>query len=300
MSLSNSASQRGWLAALTLIFLLLAGCRENGQAAPSDPAASPVAQASSQDSPLPAPPLPESNKLPVLSDPKPDVALTHDPQSFTQGLLFTDGALYESTGRNGESKVRRLDPESGAVRANHDLSPEFFGEGLASLGDTLYQLTWTSGQCLLYDRATLAPKGQLFYPGEGWGLTVSPEEKLLVFSDGSEFLKFLDPSNFIAKRTVPVTDDQGQPVAMLNELEWVNGEVWANIWLTDRIARIDPKSGKVLGWLVLSELSAGEHDGAEDVLNGIAYDPASDRLWITGKLWSKIYRFDGVKAKFFK
>ncbi len=298
MSPSNSASGRARLAGLTLIFLLLAGCRENGQAAPSNPS-SPGAVAPASTAPLPAPPIPQ-DKLPVLTNPKWDAAFEHDPTSFTQGLLFADGALYESTGQNGSSKVRRLDPESGKVLAGHDLSMAHFGEGLASLGPSLYQLTWTSGLCLIYDRATLKPTGQLFYPGEGWGLTVSPQEGLLVFSDGSEFLKFLDPSNFIAKRTLPVTDGSGQPVAMLNELEWMNGEVWANIWLTDRIARIDPKTGKVVGWIVLSELSAAEHNEAEDVLNGIAYDPASDRLWITGKLWSKIYRFDNAKATFFK
>lgn len=242
--------------------------------------------------------MPEDG-LPVLTDPQPDASFEHDPTSFTQGLLFADGALYESTGQNGESKLRRLDPETGRTLASLDLSPAHFGEGLASLGSNLYQLTWTSGLCLVYDRATLKPTGQLFYPGEGWGLTESPQEKLLIFSDGSDLLKFLDPSNLIVRRTVSVTDGTGQPVPMLNELEWVNGEVWANVWLTDRIARIDPRSGKVVGWIVLGELSAREHDEAEDVLNGMAYDPTGDRLWITGKLWKAIYRFDNVKARFF-
>jgi glutamine cyclotransferase len=238
--------------------------------------------------------------LPVLSNPVPDGSVDHDPNDFTQGLLYAEGALYESTGRNGASKLRRLNADSGSVEATRKLPNEYFGEGLACIGERLYQLTWTSQICLVYDRKTLTQRQQLFYAGEGWGLTASPEEKLLVFSNGSAQLSFLDPENLVSKKRLAVTDGKGDPVANLNELEWVRGEIWANIWLTDRIARIDPNTGKVLSWIVLSELVSAHHDEAEDVLNGIAYDPDADRLWVTGKLWEKIYRFDGVKKRFFK
>lgn len=269
-----------------LVLFVWAGCRASGQ-----PEAVP-------SSALPLPPPPQDGVV-TLVDPKPDGSFEHDPTDFTQGLIFADGALYESTGRNGESKLRKLNAETGAVEETRELPEQYFGEGLASLEGKLYQLTWTSQVCLVYDRATLTQRQQLFYSGEGWGLTTIPSENLLVFSDGSSELKFLDPSNFVSKRQVTVTDGEGQPVSQLNELEWVEGEVWANVWMTDRIARIDPKTGKVKGWLLLTELTKTHNDGNEDVLNGIAYDPAGDRLWITGKLWEKIYRFDNVKTRFF-
>ncbi len=275
--------------------LLLAGCQATGQ--PAAQGQTPGGAAlQSQAFPVPPPP---NDGLPVITDPTPDGSWAHNPEDFTQGLVFADGALYESTGRNGESKVRRLNATSGEVEITQELPPQHFGEGLASFESSLYQLTWRSGVCLIYDRATLKPRSELFYNSEGWGLTVSPQEKQLVFSDGSAELRFLDPSNLIVKRRVTVTDGAGQEVPNLNELEWVRGEIWANIWLTDRIARIDPATGKVLGWLLLSKLMSEHHDETEDVLNGIAYDPTGDTLWVTGKLWEKIYRFDGVKARFF-
>ena len=276
--------------------LVMAGCKATGQPAQTTSTPAPIAD---QGAPVPVPP-PPIDGVPTLTNLKPDGSFAHNPQDFTQGLLYADGALYESTGRTGESKVRRLNAKSGEVEETREVAPEHFGEGLASYEGSLYQLTWTSQVSLVYDRATLQPQRQLFYTGEGWGLTVSPEEKLLVFSDGSPSLRFLDPSNFISKRQVPVTDGKGQPVENLNELEWVRGEVWANVWLTDRIARIDPKTGKVTGWVLFTELMAQNHKGTEDVLNGIAYDPVGDTMWITGKLWPTMYRFDDVKNKFFK
>jgi glutamine cyclotransferase len=269
-----------------LVLIVWAGCRASG---PSG----------AQGSPAVALPPPPGDGLPVLVDPPPDSSLPHTPEDFTQGLLFSQGALFESTGRNGESKLRRLNADSGAIEETRHLPEQYFGEGLASFQDRLYQLTWISGVCLVYDQKTLTQRQQLFYPGQGWGLTVSPEEKLLVFSDGTARLKFLDPENFVVRRTLTVQDGQGRPVENLNELEWVEGEVWANVWMTDRIARIDPQSGQVKSWLLLTELTRTHHDESEDVLNGIAYDPVSDRLWVTGKLWEKIYRFDNVRERFF-
>lgn len=279
-----------------LSLLVLAGCKATGQPAQATPTTAPIA---AQETQFPVPPPPVDG-IPVIANLKPDGSFAHNPQDFTQGLLYADGALYESTGRTGESKVRRLNAKTGEVEETREIAPEHFGEGLASFQGSLYQLTWTSQVCLVYDRATLKQQSQLFYTNEGWGLTISPEEKLLVFSDGSPSLRFLDPSNFISKRQVSVTDGKTQPVDNLNELEWVRGEVWANVWLTDRIARIDPKTGKVIGWVLFTDLMAENHKGTEDVLNGIAYDPASDTMWITGKLWPTMYRFDNVKDKFFK
>ena len=244
-------------------------------------------------------PTPPGDGLPYLVDPVPDGSLEHDPNDFTQGLVYSKGSLYESTGRNGESRLRRLDPATGAVEKTQRLGEQHFGEGLAAFEGRLYQLTWTSSVCFVYDQKTLTQEKELFYNGQGWGLTTSPKEKLLVFSDGSETLKFLEPSNLVTKRSLVVTDGRGQPVSNINELEWVRGEIWANIWMTDRIARIDPETGKVKSWLLLTKLSGQEHDEAEDVMNGIAYDPDADVMWLTGKLWHRIYRFDDVEEKFF-
>ena len=274
------------LGAITMGLLVLAGCQASSLPVAARPSALPVTP-------------PPGDGLPVVVDPAPDGWLAHNPRDFTQGLVFADGALYESTGRNGESKLRRLNAASGEVEQTQEIASQHFGEGLASFESSLYQLTWTSQVCLVYDRATLKPQRELFYTSEGWGLTVSPGEKLLVFSDGSTELRFLDPNNLVGKRQITVVDGRAQPVGNLNELEWVEGEIWANVWMTDRIARIDPATGKVLGWLLLPDLVATHHDETEDVLNGIAYDPVGDTLWITGKLWEKIYRFDGVKARFF-
>ena len=211
----------------------------------------------------------------------------HDPRAFTQGLLFHQGRLFESTGLQGRSSVREVMLETGVVLRRRDVSPELFAEGLALLSGRLYQLTWKSQRGLLYDAATLAPAGEFHYAGEGWGLT--HDGRSLIQSNGSSTLRFLDPLTFAVQRTVTVRD-AGREVADLNELEYVRGEVWANVWLTDRIVRIDPASGRVTGWVDLTGLPLPEHrTGEEDVLNGIAYDPGSDRLFVTGKLFSRVY-----------
>ncbi len=212
----------------------------------------------------------------------------HDTAAFTQGLLWHDGALYEGTGEVGRSSIRRVTLETGAVEQRRDVPAPYFGEGIAILGDRLFQLTWKNGVAFVYDRRTFAPRGEFRYPGEGWGLTTDGTRR--VMSDGTATLRFLDPDTFDTLRTVTVTEN-GSPVRYLNELEWIKGEVWANVWTRDRIARIDPQSGAVVGWIDLTGLlPASWRTGAEDVLNGIAYDAAGDRLFVTGKKWARLYQ----------
>lgn len=273
------------------LLLAVVGCTSmTGQAKPS------ASQKNSKVALIPAQQRPDS--LPTIVDPPSSSELEHDTSAFTQGLLFHNGSLYESTGHKGRSKVRKLDPENGAVRQEVPLSDDHFGEGLAFLEGSFYQLTWTSGVCLVYDQELKFQK-QLLYGTEGWGLTVHPEEKLLVFSDGSSEIRLVDPTNFITKRKFTVTDGNGEPVYRLNELEWVRGELWANVWMSDVVCRIDPSNGQVVGWIKFGRLVQENQTGDDDVLNGLAYDSESDTLWITGKLWPKIYRFPKVAETFF-
>jgi glutamine cyclotransferase len=211
----------------------------------------------------------------------------HDPKAFTQGLLFADGALFESTGRYGESSLRRVDPETGRVARRVALPPQVFGEGLALFHGELYQLTWREGRCFVYDATTLEKRRELTYEGEGWGLTTDGGS-LLVMSDGSSTLRFVDPASFRVGREVRVHDGE-RAVDRLNELEWARGEILANVWGASTIARIDPGSGAVLGYLDLSGLPEPQHDDPDAVLNGIAYDAERDRLFVTGKRWSSVF-----------
>ncbi len=212
----------------------------------------------------------------------------HDPNAFTQGLVFIDGHLYESTGRQGHSSLRMVDPATGWVLKEYDLPKQYFGEGLTDWGDTLVQLTWTSGVAFVYDRSTFTPRRTLHYTGEGWGLT--HDSTALILSDGSATLRFLDPNSFREIRKLTVRDESNHPVPDLNELEYIRGEIYANIWHEDRIARISPKTGRVVGWIDLSGLlKPGDTSDEEAVLNGIAYDAKSDCLFVTGKLWPKLF-----------
>jgi glutamine cyclotransferase len=211
----------------------------------------------------------------------------HDPRAFTQGLLFADGVFFESTGLYGESSLRRVDPATGRVVQSIRLPPDIFGEGLARLHGELYQLTWRERRCLVYDATTFEKRRELTYEGEGWGLTTDGESQL-VMSDGSAVLRFLDPASFRVLRTMEVRDG-GRPLARLNELEWVRGEIFANVWGETVIARIDPRSGAVLGYLDLSGLPEPRHEDPDAVANGIAYDPAGDRLFVTGKRWRSVF-----------
>jgi glutamine cyclotransferase len=220
----------------------------------------------------------------------------HDPAAFTQGLLYLDGKLYESTGLNRQSTIREVRLDDGKVLRSVSLAPQYFGEGLVNWGPDLLSLTWQDGIGFRWSRADFRPKGQFRYSGEGWGLT--QDGKSLIMSDGTSELRFLDPSTLAERRRLPVTYN-GQPVERLNELEWVKGEIFANIWMGRRIARIDPKSGRVKGWIDLSPLALENANGDPDsVLNGIAYDAKGDRLFVTGKNWAKLFEIDIVpKAK---
>lgn len=216
----------------------------------------------------------------------------HDPAAFTQGLVFADGVLYEGTGLRGRSTVRRVDLLTGAVLQSASIAPELFGEGIAVVGNTIFQLTWRGRVGFVYDKATLRFQRRVTYATEGWGLTYDGTR--LIMSDGTSTLYFRNPDTFAIQRQVTVQDADG-PVAKLNELEYIGGEVYANVWQTDRIARIDPQTGRVLGWIDLSGLLAPEDRRQPvDVLNGIAYDAEHDRLFVTGKLWPKVFEIQLV------
>jgi glutamine cyclotransferase len=218
-------------------------------------------------------------------------AYPHDPDAYTQGLIYRGGFLYESTGRNGQSTLRKVTLETGAVVQQRRIDHAHFAEGLAEWKGRLYQLTWQSNVAFVYDLASFAPVRTLRYPGEGWGLTAAPEG--LILSDGTADLRVLDPETFREIRRVTVRD-AGVPIDQLNELEFVRGEVWANVWHTDRIARIAPQTGRVVGWIDLSGLMATYRLDAEAVLNGIAYDAATQRLFVTGKLWPRLFEIQVV------
>ena len=219
-------------------------------------------------------------------------AYPHDGNAFTQGLEFVDGALFESTGLNGRSSIRRVNLETGEVLQRRDLAREHFGEGITIFGNSLYQLTWQSGVAFVYDRRSFSPTRSFKYSGEGWGLT--HDNRSLIMSDGSEFLRYLDPESFAEEKRLRVTG-VGQPVKNLNELEYVKGEVFANVWMTDFIARIDPASGRVSAYIDLRGLLPARELPADSILNGIAYDAAGDRLFVTGKLWPRIFEIRLIK-----
>jgi len=210
----------------------------------------------------------------------------HDPEAFTQGLVYRDGVVYEGTGLNGRSTIRKVRLENGEVLQLQKVDAQYFGEGIAVVDDTIYELTWQSGIGFLYDRTTFKRKGTFTYRGEGWGLTYDGQR--LIMSDGSAFLRFLDPATQKEVSRIEVKDGT-VPVGNLNELEVVKGEVFANVWQTERIARISPKTGRVTGWIDLKGLLTPREAQEADVLNGIAYDAAGDRLFVTGKLWPKLF-----------
>lgn len=218
----------------------------------------------------------------------------HDTGAFTEGLLYLDGAIYESTGLEGHSTIRKVDLATGRVLQQRTVAPQYFGEGLVNWKDRLVSLTWRSQVGFVYDLKTFAPLREFRYPGEGWALT--QDGKRLIMSDGTAQLRLLDPETLAETGRITVTDD-GTPVSNLNELEYVKGEVYANIWQTDRIARIDPATGKVKGYIDLTGL-LGPLDrvaGQTDVLNGIAYDAARDRLFVTGKNWPTLFQIELVR-----
>ena len=211
----------------------------------------------------------------------------HDPDAFTQGLIFHEGNWLESTGEVGRSSLRRVEIDSGKVLQKVDVPPPYFAEGITLLKGKIYQLTWQHQLGFVYDALTFEKTGEFKYTGEGWGLANNGQS--LILSDGTNRIRFLDPDNFQVTRTIAVLDGH-TAVAEINELEYVQGEIYANIWHADRIARIDPEIGKVVGWINLAGLlKPGEVQDEEAVLNGIAYDQVSGRLFVTGKLWPKIF-----------
>ncbi|GJG85997.1 glutaminyl-peptide cyclotransferase [Gemmatimonadetes bacterium T265] len=257
--------------AIALTALLAMSCRGNDAAPPADSATAS------------ATPTGPANYVATVVRSYP-----HDPAAFTEGLFIKDGKLYEGTGLEGKSDIRRTDLATGTVELRRPLDPKYFGEGIVAFGDVLYELTWKNGKAFTYDLATFAPRPQTFtYYGEGWGLTTDGES--LIMSDGTARLRFLDPKTFAVRRTLDVHDG-ASPVSQLNELEWVKGELLANIWQSQQIVRIDPKTGAVTGWIDLSTLPlATDRTGKEDVLNGIAYDAAQDKLYVTGKNYARLY-----------
>ena len=213
----------------------------------------------------------------------------HDTSAFTQGLVFADGQMYESTGLNGESSLRRVDITTGKTLQRIDVPREYFAEGLALVGDELLQLTWQHKLGFVYDRKTFKQKRTFSYTSEGWGIAYDGASRL-VMSDGSDTLTFLDPKTFAPLKRLRV-QDAGRWVPNLNELEWIEGEIWANVWQTDRIARISPTTGDVNAWIDFSALfPRAERIPPADELNGIAYDSATRRIFITGKKWPRLYQ----------
>jgi glutamine cyclotransferase len=211
----------------------------------------------------------------------------HDAAAFTQGLLYHDGLLYESTGQVGQSDIRIVRLEDGRILRRVKVPPPYFGEGIVLWKDRLVSLTWRHERGFIWSLQGLKKSGSFTYAGEGWGMT--SDGKRLIMSDGTATLRFLDPETLTETGGIPVTW-QGEPVAMLNELEYVDGEILANVWMTSRIARIDPASGQVIDWIDLTPLARQTGgDGRDTVLNGIAWDAKGRRLFVTGKYWPKLF-----------
>ena len=265
-----------WSAACCVALAALVACRDEGASG-------------SNDRPPPVvTPDPRVARFTVVK------SWPHDPGAFTQGLEFEKGRLYEGTGGEGKSELREVALETGDVIRMATLPSNLFGEGITVLGNRVYQLTWKAQRGFVYDLATLKRVSEFSYEGEGWGLT--NDGTSLIMSNGTANLSFRDPSTFAVKRTLEVRDGD-KPLSQLNELEWVNGEIYANVWQSDSIVRINPQSGAVVGWINLRGIFSASDRGrylqpgqAIDVLNGIAYDDSTRRFLVTGKWWPRIYQ----------
>ena len=230
----------------------------------------------------------------------------HDSDAFTQGLIFNNGFLYESTGHQGDSTLRKVDLQSGKVLQKHELDDDIFAEGMTVLNGKIYQLSWRNGVAFVYDLINFKLLKELKYTGEGWGITTDGTN--LLMSDGTHLIKVIDPETFKTVRTVSVLQENGKPLYLLNELEYIKGEIWANIWHSEEkqtgttqgqlpnigkpnyIARINPESGKIVGWIDLANISPEDsEEDRENTLNGIAYDAEGDRIFVTGKNWKKLF-----------
>jgi len=275
-----------------VVVLAIAACGGSGADSDSDrpPALPPgMEPAPSTNADARPPAVPFSASTPRLS-PRVIRSLPHDTAAYTQGLTIYRGHLLESTGRLGLSDIREVDVTSGVIRRRVALPAKEFGEGIAVVDNRLYQLTWRGGRGHVYDPATLAPIDSFTYTGEGWGLAT--DGRVLYMSDGSSRIRVMDPIGFRELRTIQVREADST-VWMLNELEWVRGELWANVYETDLIARIDPATGRVVGWIDVSQLlTAAQRQDVTNrggVANGIAFDAASGRLFVTGKLWPRLF-----------
>jgi len=218
----------------------------------------------------------------------------HDHAAFTQGLIFKDGVLYEGTGLNGQSSIRKVNLETGEVLKIQPLPQQYFGEGITDWKGQILQLTWQAELGFVYDMNTFEQQRTFTYKGEGWGLT--HDATRIIMSDGSADLRFIDPVTLKESGRITVRDQNG-PVTELNELEFVKGEIYANVWQTERIARISPKDGRVVGWIDLHGLLTPAERTGTDVLNGIAYDAARDRLFVTGKWWPRLFEIKLVQRR---
>lgn len=278
--------------ALSLLFGS-AACRQSAQPPPSLKAVPVAAQPATTEELQQNPTVPR--RVPTYRF---EVVNTypHDGAAFTQGLVYHQGQLYESTGLQGQSSLRRVELETGRVLRKVDIPQQYFGEGLVLFNNKFIQLTWVSGVAFVYDFNSFEQVGSFRYSGEGWGITDDGQQ--LIMSDGTADLRFLDPTNFQEKRRVTVKDN-GRSINRLNELEYIKGEIWANVWYTDRIVRIQPATGNVIGWIDLAGLlaTADNVGGRADVLNGIAYDAERDRIFITGKLWPKLFEVRVVEQR---
>jgi len=225
-------------------------------------------------------------------------AYPHDPKAFTEGLFFHSGFLYESTGEKGASSLRKVELETGKVVQKWDMPREDFGEGIAMIGDKIYQLTWQQNLGRVFDANSFKLLKEFTYQGDGWGMTTDGTN--LYLTQSTHVIKVMDPETFKTVRTIPVMREDGKPLMQINELEWIKGEIWANVWHSEDkdilgkpnyIARIDPASGKLLGWINLAGISPDDQgrDQPENTLNGIAYDAEKDRIFVTGKDWKKLY-----------
>jgi glutaminyl-peptide cyclotransferase len=211
----------------------------------------------------------------------------HDPSAFTEGLEMHDGLMYEATGLVGQSGFRMYDLATGTITRRYVLNPPYFGEGITIFRGRLYELTWTTGVGYIYDTATFKRRSSFTYSGEGWGMT--HDSVSVIMSDGTNVLRFLDPTTLHVQSALSVTA-AGLPVSKLNELEWIKGEIWANVWQTPQIARINPRTGVVNSWIDLTSLMPNGAEGdSVDVANGIAYDSVGDRVFVTGKRWPVLF-----------
>lgn len=287
-------------ALLFLTAVLLAACQNNPAATPLPPTnlsptleAYPRPQATNTPAAYPAAVITVEGETAVPRYTYRVVeTFPHDPGAFTQGLVFENGILCEGTGQYGQSTLRRVDLATGKVQYMIKLPEKYFGEGITTFNDWLIQITWKEHTGFVYDKESFELLQQFSYPTEGWGITHDGQK--LIMSDGTANLYFWDPETLEETGRVEVHDENG-PIVRLNELEFVNGEVWANVWLTDLIARIDPETGRVVGWIDLTGLlDPAALNQRVDVLNGIAYDAAADRLFVTGKWWPKLFEIELV------